>query len=278
MLDREFGISTHQENLVDWAVTDANRSWINEAFISRKTALMLNGSPEIERVYTSVFVTDSIVEQLNSTEKCLLVTHHNFDYHEDGRGLQAISPANLENTVSRGNSIYVAHAPLDTHKRYGTSVALAALTGVHVEQLFYDYFGSPTAVMGTTQRTTFEDFCRLIQIKLQRPCLTEHRLRPYIERIAVVAGGGDMPDILQAAFDLGCDSMLAGTVEHRWNVQFIQDANQRFHELNQKLKMNLIGGTHYGTERPAMQQFVGYFRDLRLDSKFIEDQELLSAK
>jgi len=99
-----------------------------------------------------------------------------------------------------------------------------------------------------------------------------------VEKIAVVAGGGDLPDILQQIYHFECDTYITGTVEHRWAVPFIQEGNKQFHELNKKLNINLIGGTHYGTERPAMIKLIKYINNLGLDCKYIEDNTLLNSK
>ena len=53
--------------------------------------------------------------------------------------------------------------------------------------------------------------------------------------------------------------------EYMWKMRpYIQEGNKKFHELNKKLKLNLIGGTHYGTERPAMI----YISELFIDNYF----------
>ena len=82
---------------------------------------------------------------------------------------------------------------------------------------------------------------------------------------------------MQQVYDYNCDTLLIGTVEHRWNVPFIQEGNKQFHKLNHKLKINLIGGTHFGTERPAMIKMVEYFEKIGIKSKYIEDDTLLKA-
>ncbi len=276
-LDSGFGIGIHAENLVDWAVTDDNRGYVTSDFLDRRTALMLRGSPEIDTVRTAVFVTDPIVRQLEKLQSCLLVTHHNFDYYEDARGVMPITSNMIRLILEHGHSLYVAHAPLDTHPRYGTSLALAELVGVPAEQFFYDYFGSPVALVGTIPTISFGAFSEAVRTSLRRPCLTLVQYRNEVNRVAVVAGGGDMPDILQQAFDLGCDTMLTGTVEHRWGLPAVQEGNKRFHELNQRLKMNLVGGTHYGTERPAMQKLIELFADWPVRASYLEDEVLLSS-
>jgi len=277
-LDQEFNIASNHENLVEWAVTDENRKYIDDYFLARKTGLMTRSSTLIKKVFTTVFITDNIVNEISKNAECLIITHHHFNYFEDERGLQPIRPEVFKNLSETKNSIYVAHAPLDTHKKYGTSISLAELCDIEIDELFFEYFGAPTALFGHVDREKFEDCSEKFRRKVQRPYLKLVKNNNYIEKIAVIAGGGDMPEILQQAYDFGCDTLFTGTVEHRWNVPFIQDGNRKFHELNKKLKLNLIGGTHFATERQAMIKFIEIIKDFDIDCDYLEDKKLLNSE
>ena len=149
---------------------------------------------------------------------------------------------------------------------------------VTVDELFYDYFGAPTALIGHIDRTPYEEFVNKVQQDLQRPYLTCRKYHDYVHKIAVVAGGGDLPDMLQHVYDYGCDTLLTGTVEHRWENPVIQKSNKEFHDLNKVLKVSLIGGTHYGTERPAMIKVLEYFQRNSITAEYLEDDYLLKIE
>jgi putative NIF3 family GTP cyclohydrolase 1 type 2 len=278
ILDTEFRIRGGEENLNDFAVTGENAAYVTPDFLSRKTALMTANAEDIEIVLTSVFITEEIVERSLEYERALIVTHHNFDYFEDERGLRPITPSSLERLRQHQVSIYVAHAPLDTHPVYGTSRCLAELCNIGIDTMFYDYYGSPTALIGTVSRTPFDGFAEDVRVRLERPALTLQKHSEHVSRIAVVAGGGDLPDLLQQIHDYGCDTYLTGTVEHRWGLPFIQEANRKFHELNAHLMINLIGGSHFGTERPAMIRLVDFFRKIGIRSTYVDDVSLLGVR
>ncbi len=275
-LDEEFSVQKTGEDLVEWAVTDQNVSLIFPSFLEKKTGLLLKSSDTIEKVYTTVFITDQIVKKLlKQNSPCLIFTHHNFDYHENARGLQSIPFDNLKKLNEMGHSIFVAHASLDTHKEFGTSVSLAELVGIEIDELFYDYFGAPAALTGHIRHTTYDSFSDHVKSKLERPYLTRIKYQDFVEKIGVAAGGGDDPEILQKVSDFGCDTYLTGTVEHRWNNPYFQKQNSEFHELNKKLNINLIGGTHFGTERPAMIKVLQYFQRNDIPAEYCEDEILL---
>jgi putative NIF3 family GTP cyclohydrolase 1 type 2 len=276
-LDREFNVAGHPENLTDFAVVDDNRALVNPSFLGRHTALMLRGNEEVQGVICVVFVTDAIVELLSARRNCLLFTHHHFDYHEDERGLEPIRSGQLDSLVGQGHSLYVAHAPLDVHPVYGTSRTLTALAGVPPEEEFFEYFGSSVGVMGRIAAVGFEEYAEKVRMAIERPCVTRVNYRGSVEKVAVVAGGGDLPEVLEEAARAGCDTLVTGTVEHRWNIPFAQDNNRRFHDLNRRLRLNLVGGTHYGTERPAMMAVTRMFREWQVPAHFMEDDSLLHA-
>jgi putative NIF3 family GTP cyclohydrolase 1 type 2 len=277
LLDKEFNAGNNGENLVEFAVTDDNKKCFSPAFLANKTGLINSSSDEIEKVFTVVFITQIIVDKLINKRNSLIFTHHHFNYHEDERGILPVSPEIFKTLREAGISVYVAHAPLDTHKIYGTSIALAETCNIKPEKLFFDYLGAPVALVGNIDKTDFDTFSETVRQNIQRPFLTLHKHKDDVGKIAVVAGGGDMPELLQQAFDLGCDTLLTGTVEHRWALPVIQENNRKFHKLNKKLKLNLIGGTHYATERPAMIKVVELIRALGLDCEYCEDEMLLNS-
>ena len=277
-LDNEFGIPDHPENLVEWAVTEETKEYINPEFLNQKTGLMTRSSDTITEVYSCVFVSDQVVEKMKQEKGILLFTHHQFNYYEDERGLQPISPETFSFLRDRGVSIFVAHAPLDTHPAYGTSIALAEFTGITVDNFFFNYFEAPTALFGHLDRTRFSVFSEGVKNSLSRPCLTIQKHSPYVEKLAVAAGGGDEPEILKLAYKEGCDTLITGTVEHRWAAPFVQEKNKEFHELNKELKLNLIGGTHFGTERPAMIKVTEFITRLGIKCEYCEDEYLLNAE
>jgi putative NIF3 family GTP cyclohydrolase 1 type 2 len=276
-LDTEFDFLSNPENLLEWAITEENEPFIWSDFLSRKTGLMTANSSEINKVYTAVFISENVVNRVAKESNCLILTHHNFDYYEDERGLLPIRAQLFRQLKETGNSIYVAHAPLDTHKVYGTSVSLSELCGVKVDKLFFDYFGSPVGVIGHIDPRDLHGFAEHVRHCLSRPYVTVIGNTDKVEKVAVVGGGGDLPEVLQDAFEFGCDTLLTGTVEHRWAIPIVQEGNKKFHELNKALKLNLIGGTHYATERPAMMKVVELIRNYGVECNYCEDQELLTA-
>lgn len=266
------------EDLVSWAVVPENEAQIDPAFLLRNTGLFLSGSEKIKRLATGVFISDEVVSKLLQMEPgTLFLTHHNFNYHEDARGLEAVSAETLAQLKAGGISIFVAHAALDTHPDYGTTAALARRMEIEPQEWFYDYFGAPAALIGEIAPTPIETLAEKFQQVIERPSITLHNHSQIVRKVALVAGGGDIPELLEEAQWRGCDTLIGGTIENRWRLPFIQESNQKFLSLNQKLGLNLLGGGHYATERPAMQDLTTLLQYWGLPIEFIEDRSLLLA-
>ena len=279
LLDKEFSVVKTKEDLIIWAVIEENKPFLNPAFLNKQSGLFLKSSHTVEKVCSTVFVTDCVVEKIKRQKgDKLIFTHHPVDYYEDHRGIVPISASTLKKLKNTGTSIFAAHVSLDIHEKYGTSISLARLLDIEIDKWFYECCGAPVALVGHIERTSFNSFADKIKQKLDRPVLTLEKNKEYVEKIAVAAGGGDIPDILQQAKDFGCDTYLTGTIEHKWEIPPFQDYNKKFHELNKQLKLNLIGGTHFGTERPAMIKVVEYFKDIGIDAEYCEDEILLNFK
>lgn len=274
LIDDEFSIATNEEALTDFAILDESQSYVYPPFLDGETGLFTCCSAEIEQVITGVFLTREFVESV--PQDSLIVTHHHFDYFEDERGLVPLSAETLKTLSERNTSIYALHAPLDTHPVHGTSRILAEYCGISVSEMFFDYYGAPAALIGNVPAQSVAVFSDCVRNALQRPDVTVHKHRANVERVAVIAGGGDMPGILQHAHDAKCDTMFTGTIVNRWG--FPRGANREFLDLNNDLRLNLIGGTHYGTERPAMIKLVGFFENRGIPCRFVEDSSLLSFR
>lgn len=277
ILDNEFFKTKVIEDLTAWSMTDITQAYVEQNFINKSTGLMFKFNNTVEKVFTCVFVTDSIINKICDVGNSLLFAHHNFDYYEDKRGLMPISLEQIKRLKNSNISLYVAHAGLDTHQKYGTSKALAEVIGMNIENYFFDYFGAPTALIGRIPKQQFEEFIEKAKLRMRRENLTIEKHREHVEKVAVIAGGGDEPVILEQAYNLGCDTFIGGTIDNKWGIPFIQENNKKFRQLNESLKLNLIGGTHYGTERFAMIKIVDYFSGLGLPSMFVEDEELFNT-
>jgi putative NIF3 family GTP cyclohydrolase 1 type 2 len=86
--------------------------------------------------------------------------------------------------------------------------------------------------------------------------------------VAVAAGGGNNIEVLVEVAAEGINTFLTG-------VTILNDYTRKVHEYARDKGINILGGTHYSTERPACQEMCSYFKDLGLPSEFIEGTPIL---
>ena len=82
-------------------------------------------------------------------------------------------------------------------------------------------------------------------------------------RIAIVAGGGNSKETISEMIENNVNVLITG----------ISTNNEKYsevHNLEQKNGINVLGGTHYSTEKFACQKMCGYFENLGLPSTFLE--------
>lgn len=167
------------------------------------------------------------------------------------------------NFISR----YILHVPLDNFSEYSTSKTLADALDIEIEKPFKEYCGGLSGVIGKTKCKSIEE----LQDKFSKALGHATRLYLYGDssikdgRVAIVAGGGNNI------------STVLEMVENRVNVLItgISVNNKDYsgvHELEEKNHINLLGGTHYSTEKFACQKMCSYFEKLGLPSNFIEGE------
>lgn len=85
------------------------------------------------------------------------------------------------------------------------------------------------------------------------------------KRIAIVAGGGNNEDTVTEMLENNIEVLITG-------ITVKNPRSAATHELEQKHGINVLGGTHYSTEKFACQRMCTYFEKHGLVSAFIEGE------
>lgn len=249
-------------------------NFLCDNFKQRSMGLVCDNAETIEKVYTAVFPSNAVMQSIldgGETDIMLFVHHPSIwnlrntppIFHEMDRDF-------LSEFKERRISIYNLHHPLDNYGEYSTSVSLARVLGVEPDKTFGLYAGALCGVFGKTD-------CADVQALNDRfSAAMGHRtaLYPYgmVEIkygiIAVVAGGGNDIEMLQETAAEGVNTFVTG-------VSVKRDFSKSPHDYAEKNGINILGGTHYSTEKPACQAMCRYFSNLGLPAEFIEDEPML---
>ena len=84
------------------------------------------------------------------------------------------------------------------------------------------------------------------------------------EKVAVCPGGGNAMFVINEMMDNNIKTLITG-------VTIINDHSRETHSFARENKFNVLGGTHYSSEKFAPMEICKYFNNLGLPSEFIED-------
>jgi putative NIF3 family GTP cyclohydrolase 1 type 2 len=258
----------------EWAqYMDSVADFLSENFKKRSMGLVCDFTTDINKVYTAVFSSKEVMQKIldDGTLDAMLFVHHpsTWDIRKAPEVFQQMDRELLQQFKNRRISIYNLHVPLDNFGKYSTSVTLAKALGISPEKPFAPYFGALAGVFGKINLATVQD----LKNKFQETVGHEVSLYNYGENkikrgtVAVVAGGG-------------LDETINEIAQNKVNVLITgitakNDHSKKAHEFAEKHRINILGGTHYSTERFACISMVDYFKKIGFPSEFIEGEPVL---
>ena len=258
----------------EWAqYMDSVADFLSENFRKKSMGLVCDFATEINKVYTAVFPSRDVMQRIldDGTLDAMLFVHHplTWDIRKAPEVFQQMDRELLQQFKNRRISIYNLHVPLDNFGKYSTSVTLAKALGISPEKPFAPYFGALAGVFGKINLATVQD----LKNKFQETVGHEVSLYNYGENkikrgtVAVVAGGG-------------LDETINEIAQNKVNVLITgitakNDHSKKAHEFAEKHRINILGGTHYSTERFACISMVDYFKKIGFPSEFIEGEPVL---
>ena len=268
-LDRDFKIAKYKD---EWGPLLEFNEFINPDFKERYIGVMLDNSDEIKKVYTSTFPDNIILEEIlerNETD-VLLFSHHAMGYDSNLEGLPFynIPVKYLKELKARRISFYVMHIPLDKNGVYSTSVSLARVLQLPVKDEFCEYLGCKVGVICGTDFTKITDFALHVKKLVGHDIkIRQHDDENIKEgRIAIAAGGGCMDFIVREVSELGLNTYLTGITKKILSFEPCME----FHRIIKENKINVVGATHYSTEKYACMAMKDYFAGIGIEAEFIE--------
>jgi putative NIF3 family GTP cyclohydrolase 1 type 2 len=272
-LDEDFDIGNLQD---DWSFMKFN-DYITPGFEERYMGLVLDNTTEVKKVYTATMPDLDILDKLILADQTdiLLFSHHAMGYDPTIAGIPFydIPEDYLLKLKQQRISFYVLHAPLDKNGEYSTSVSLAKHLNLEIIGEFCEYMGIKCGVVCNTNKKTATELAEYVgsevghEIKLIR----NGDDRILNGRVAIAAGGGSVGFAAKEISELGMNMYITGNTRQVPNVELITE----FHRIIEERKINVIGATHYTTEKYACIAMVRYFEKLGVQAEFIEGKFFL---
>jgi putative NIF3 family GTP cyclohydrolase 1 type 2 len=247
----------------EYAVPDWEGRW---------NGLSVRGAEDVERVATCVFPSDRIIEGLEP--ETFLFSEHPLDF-ADEPGFLPLARETYELMRERGIAFYNAHAPLDMHPEVSPSRLCAQGVGLEaMEEYFPICEGIPggAAIIGDSGLTV-EGLAEALRSYLGPEIKVHVLTRPRAEagRVAVVAGGGAVVEILEASLERGCRTYVTGNAATNCRLEVVQEQVRAFRERADEAGVALVDGMHYGMEKPPQLAMADWFRAKGLDARFVPD-------
>jgi len=268
-INKDFEIEKYKD---EWGNFLKDNEFINPDFKERYIGVMLDNSEEINKVYTSTFPDTIILDELlhRGEKDILLFSHHamGYDANLEGFPFYNIPVEYLKELKARRISFYVLHIPLDKNGDYSTSMSLARVLQLPVESEFCEYLGSKVGVICKTEFTSVKDFA----LHVKKTVGHDVKVRQYgnevikDQRIAIAAGGGCIDFVGRELSESGLNTYLTGLTKPIPSFE----PSMEFHRIAEESRINVVGATHYSTEKYACMAMEEYFAGLGVDAEFIE--------
>ena len=241
-----------------------------KSFEVRNTGLVCDFASEINKVYTAVFPTDKVLRKIindNATDAMLFVHHPCiWDIENNKNAWSQMNPILLREFRKRKISIYCLHLPLDNYGKYSTSKTLADALGIKISKPFGQYNGATCGILGTSPVATASELDTLFAKTLGHDTsLYNYGDNALSQKIAVVAGGGNDVKFLEQLVENNVNTLITG-------IAILNNHSQKAHEFAQKNKINLLGGSHYSTEKFACIKMCEFFDKFKLKAEFLDDK------
>ncbi|MFC1641023.1 Nif3-like dinuclear metal center hexameric protein [Patescibacteria group bacterium] len=253
-----------------WDGMEPLHDLITDNFKERAMGLLGDYTTDINKVYTAVFPTPKVMQEIldQKEQNAMLFLHHPliWDLKQAPNVFQNMDRELLEQFHQNHISLYCLHSPLDNYSEYSTSASLAKALGLVIDRPAFSYEGGLAGVICTSNAITVtelrDDFARVLGHEAKLYDYGDDEIRDL--RLAVVAGGGLDLDILAEIVDEDINTFVTGVTAQ-------SDYARPAHQYAETNEINILGGTHYSTEKFACMAMCGYFESTDLPCEFIEE-------
>ncbi|EGT4600302.1 Nif3-like dinuclear metal center hexameric protein [Clostridioides difficile] len=252
--------------------------FITPEFRKKYIGLVLDNAQNINKVYTTTFPDKDIIKQvIDKDEKDILIfSHHAMGYiaSDEGFPFHDIPLSYMEEMKNRRISFYVLHSPLDNYSDYSTSVSFAKALGLEIVKPFCKY--DDKIEVGVICKTSLKSIDEINEL-VKKSVGHDVKLYDYGDSVlkdglvAIAAGGGSYPFVAREVAELGINLYITGFTKPLKHFEPVLE----FHQIAKDKLINVIGATHYSTEKFACMAMVNYFKNLGLESEFLQGKYYL---
>ncbi|MBI4836581.1 MAG: Nif3-like dinuclear metal center hexameric protein [Candidatus Abawacabacteria bacterium] len=280
-LDQEFSID---QIFDDWSFSfdEQFRAQAVKKFLVEKgnTGLFLQFSNVVSHIYTAFAPSKYVLQEIKQrgSKNALLVLKHPFDWNgsANGQGFIRFGADDYKLMKEMELSLYSLHTPWDKNRNdtfVSTAYGFARAIGFQAQEEFGEDPANPKLILGLIGNLpvkNFEELKSLLKSKLNYEVkfIKKH---DRANRIALITGGGFIPSLIQQAKDANCDVYVTGIITpnaSEWSQTRYPATRAKIDAID----INIIGASHYLTEKFAPQLSLEFFKKLGYSANFIEDE------
>jgi putative NIF3 family GTP cyclohydrolase 1 type 2 len=221
-------------------------------FVELFNGLMIKGASKVERIFLAVFPTDHVLERFieEGSSGDLLFMHHPILMEcgdpkgKWGKGFIPIKEKYIKQMKEKKLSVYTCHAPLDLHQKLSTNMAIAnklraKLIETHNEVVIYC----------TIEKTNTDELVSTLKEIFDIPYVDFEGLNLRdIQKIAIVAGCGDVVEWMKEAEDHGVQAYITGEIHCHIDNDYGKQKYKKMMDYVANTSMSLIGASHSASE------------------------------
>lgn len=226
-------------------------------FVELFNGLMLKGNSTVGKVFLAVFPTDKVLERFieESNSGDLLFMHHPLLMEcgdpkgKWGQGFVPIKEKYIKQMKEKNLSVYTCHIPLDCHKQLGTNIAMAKKLNAQI--LVDDTLNAKNeyVLYCNIEKTNTANLISVLENIFEIPYVDfEGQKLEDIQRIAIVAGCGDVVDWMKEAEENGVQAYITGEIHCHIDNDYGKQKYNQMMEYASNTSMSLIGVSHSASE------------------------------
>ncbi len=239
-------------------------------FIKRFNGLMIKGGVSVSKIFTASFPQDEILEEFitTSSEGDLLLTHHPIPMEsgnpraELGRGFIPLNVNLMNEIVNKKLSIYSCHAPLDYNTKISTSRAIAKALNAKIIDEFLRYGNGNAGLIAEIPPISHMEMISKLKKIFGIPYVDfAGKAVEIINKISIVAGGGDEVEYVRISQKKGVQAYLSGEIFSNHKSDWAKENNQKLKKYYKSINISLFGVSHASSEFLVMKTLMPKFID-----------------
>jgi dinuclear metal center YbgI/SA1388 family protein len=223
-----------------------------------QNGLQFQGNSEINKVGVCVDITLSSIKNAIEGGCNILISHHPLIF-DPPKVINGLLAEKIKLLTKQNISIYVAHYPIDTHKKYSHSRLISDELSMYGINEFGKHEDLIFGVSGNLRKKmNLSELKNLVDKKIHAGCLMFPYGKKEISSISIISGGGGFA--VEEAKMKEIDCYITGEMKH--------------HELTiaKDLGINVLLAGHYETEKLGMEKLsYSITKKFKIECVFVEN-------